>query len=56
MAKSPFFPRNMRELNKQDRDPEMCDWCGVVTRLQWRAGAGYCRSCHRELLRDEEAE
>ena len=35
--------------NEHNKDLVMCDWCGRVTRLEWRDGVGYCRACKREL-------
>jgi len=34
----------------------VCEWCGHVTHLVWRNGAGFCGSCKRELEPGEEPE
>ena len=40
--------------NEHNKDLVMCEWCGLVTRLEWRDGVVYCRACKRELSRKEE--
>lgn len=39
--------------NEKDRGLVVCDWCGLVTRLEWRDGVGYCRACKRELSKGD---